>query len=228
MSRLVVQAQRVGKTYPGGGRPVLRDVSLSLQAGDSLALMGRSGSGKSTLMHILGALDPHFHGEVEICGAALRQLSDGAASRLRRQHIGFVFQNFHLLGHMNALENVVLPAHFAGARPSLGRGRELLAAVGLAARADHRPAALSGGERQRVALARALYMRPDLLLCDEPTGSLDGEAAATVLELLVDLARQGTAWIIVTHDPLVAARARRQLRVADGQVAAAAARPAAE
>ncbi|HET6346958.1 MAG TPA: ABC transporter ATP-binding protein, partial [Myxococcota bacterium] len=174
MREPLLVARGVTKRVRDGERlsAIVEDVSLTVEAGERVALVGPSGSGKSTLLQILGALDPDFDGDLEVLGAPLASHSDAALARFRNRTFGFIFQAYNLLGHLSALENVVLPARFSGQAPELARGRALLEEVGLADKAHRRPGALSGGERQRVAIARALYQRPKVVLCDEPTGNL--------------------------------------------------------
>jgi putative ABC transport system ATP-binding protein len=203
--------------------PALRGVSLTVQAGDYLAIVGPSGSGKSTLMHLLGGLDRPTSGCLLLGGRDVSTLSAGDLARLRNEVIGFVFQSFHLLPRTSAVDNVGLPLIYRGVRRAERRRRakEMLALVGLAHRIDHRPNQLSGGEQQRVAIARALVTDPSVLLADEPTGNLDSQAGEAVLTLLETLnAERGVALAIVTHDAAVAARARRRVRMRDGLIEA--------
>jgi putative ABC transport system ATP-binding protein len=216
----VIELQQVWRTYTMGGRPLhaLRDVSLRIERGEHVALVGPSGSGKSTLLHILGCLDRPTSGRYLFEGREVGALSEEERSDLRRHRIGFVFQFFHLLPRLSALGNVELPMLFAGVAGTERRERaaRALAAVGLAPRADHRPDQLSGGERQRVAIARAVVMGPSLLLADEPTGNLDRASSAEVMELLEAMNRDGLTLVVVTHDAEIAARARRVVRLDDG------------
>jgi len=203
--------------------PALRGVTLTVRAGDYLAIVGPSGSGKSTLMHLLGGLDRPTSGHLLLGGRDVSTLSAGDLARLRNEVIGFVFQSFHLLPRTSALDNVGLPLIYRGVRRAERRRRakEMLALVGLAHRIDHRPNQLSGGEQQRVAIARALVTDPSVLLADEPTGNLDSQAGEAVLTLLETLnAERGVALAIVTHDAAVAARARRRVRMRDGLIEA--------
>ncbi|MFN7961431.1 MAG: ABC transporter ATP-binding protein [Thermoanaerobaculia bacterium] len=206
-----------------GGRvlPVLRGISLRLEAGEALAVLGPSGCGKSTLLHLLGGLDRPSSGCVSLGGQDLASLSEPELARLRNRRIGFVFQEHYLLPQYTVLENVLLPGHAFPADPVPGleaRARELLARVGLADRLAHRPAELSGGERQRAAVARALLFQPALLLCDEPTGSLDGATAQAVAELLFELHReQGNILVVVTHSSELASRFTRKVRLIEGR-----------
>ncbi|HEY6693898.1 MAG TPA: ABC transporter ATP-binding protein [Solirubrobacteraceae bacterium] len=218
-----VTATALTRTYGDGDSAVhaLRGVSLDLPAGQFTAVMGPSGSGKSTLMHLLAGLDTPSSGAVTVAGHDITKMKDRELTRLRRKHIGFVFQSFNLLPTLSAEENVVLPLAIAGKRPLAEEVDALIARVGLTERRDHRPAELSGGQQQRVAIARALMTRPTVLFADEPTGNLDSEAGAGILRLLrdaVDLDGQTT--LMVTHDPRAAAIADRVLYLADGRVVA--------
>jgi putative ABC transport system ATP-binding protein len=224
----VVTATDIARRYGAGDTAVdaLRGVSLEVQPGQLTAIMGPSGSGKSTLMHILAALDRPTSGFVAIAGTRLGQLSDNEVTRIRRKHIGFVFQFFNLLPMLTAEENVLLPLSIAGRRPPAQEVDALIARVGLTERRGHRPAELSGGQQQRVAIARALITQPTVLFADEPTGNLDSEAGAGILQLLrdaVDLDGQTT--LMVTHDPRAAAIADRVLYLTDGRVVADLQRP---
>ncbi|MEQ8641070.1 MAG: ABC transporter ATP-binding protein [Alphaproteobacteria bacterium] len=206
---------------PAGAIAVLRGVDLDLAAGQVVALVGPSGSGKSTLLHLAGLLEPPDNGTVAIAGQTMAGLSDGERTRRRRRDIGFVYQYHHLLPEFSALENIMLPQMIAGAGRHLARDRALalLERIGLSARAGHRPGELSGGEQQRVAVARALANRPRLLLADEPTGNLDPETAATVLDYFLALAREdGLAALVATHNLTLAARMDRCLALLDGRV----------
>jgi putative ABC transport system ATP-binding protein len=218
-----VTARALTRTYGEGASSVhaLRGVSLELPAGQFTAVMGPSGSGKSTLMHLLAGLDTPTSGTVSVAGHDITALRDRELTRLRRRHIGFVFQSFNLLPTLSAQENVLLPLAIAGHRPPAEELDALLERVGLSDRRAHRPAELSGGQQQRVAIARALITRPTVLFADEPTGNLDSEAGAGILALLrdaVDLDRQTT--LMVTHDVRAAATADRVLYLADGRVVA--------
>jgi len=217
-----VRAVDLTRAFRLGGETVevLRGVSFALAAGEALAVTGPSGSGKSTLLHVLGTLDAPSSGRVEIDGRDPAGLAEPELARFRNRAIGFVFQEHHLLPQYTVLENALLPAlAFPGDRAAArDRARELLERVGLGHRLRHRPAELSGGERQRVAVARALVNRPGLLLCDEPTGSLDRDSAAAVAELLFGLHREeGAALVVVTHDDGLAARLPRRCRLVDGR-----------
>src|SRR3954452_6701656 len=216
-----VSATALTGTYGEGGSAVhaLRGVSLEVPAGQFTAVMGPSGSGKSTLMHVLAGLDVPTAGTVSIDGQDITRMSDRQLTRLRRKHIGFIFQSFNLLPTLSAEENIVLPLAIAGPRPAAQTLRTLLARVALLDRRAHKPSQLSGGQQQRVAVARALITSPTVLFADEPTGNLDSAAGAEVLSLLrdaVDLDRQTT--VMVTHDPRAAATADRVLFLADGRI----------
>jgi len=220
---VALEAVDVVRTYELDGVSVhaLRGVSLRIGAGELVAVLGPSGSGKSTLMHLLGALDRPSAGTLRIGGRDVAELGDAELARLRNATVGFVFQSFALLPRTTALENVGLPLVYRGVRADERRRRaaEALAAVGLAHRTGHRPTQLSGGEQQRVAIARALVGDPDVVLADEPTGNLDTQTGEEVMDLLDRLnAERGMAVVLVTHDPEVAARARRQVHVRDGLV----------
>ena len=218
----MIELTGVSRTWDVGGRPVhaLRDVTLSIAAGEYLAVMGPSGSGKSTLLSLLGGLDRPTAGSYLFEGREVAALSDDELSRLRRERIGFVFQSFHLVPRMTALENVALPLLLAGVSPKdrTARAAEALASVGLSPRLDHRPDQLSGGEKQRVCLARAVVTRPGLLLADEPTGNLDSASGAEIVALLERLHSSGITLLVVTHDAGIGGRARRRVRLADGRV----------
>lgn len=223
MSDPILVARNVGKTYTMGARAleVLKEVSLEVARGDFLALRGASGAGKSTLLHLFGGLDTPNTGEIWFSGKNLAHVSPSEIAGLRNRRIGFVFQAYHLLPELDALENVCLPARMArvAAAEAEQRGRELLARVGLAGRVDHKPYELSGGEQQRVAIARALVNNPELILADEPTGNLDSHTGAEIIDLLAGLrAERDTTLIIATHDATVAARAPRTIHLRDGRI----------
>jgi putative ABC transport system ATP-binding protein len=218
-----VTATALTRTYGDGDSAVhaLRGVSLDLPSGQFTAVMGPSGSGKSTLMHLLAGLDTPTSGTVTVAGDDITRMNDRQLTRLRRKHIGFVFQSFNLLPTLSAQENVVLPLSIAGKRPAAEEIDALMARVGLTDRRDHRPAELSGGQQQRVAIARALITRPTVLFADEPTGNLDSESGAGILSLLRDAVElDGQTTLMVTHDPRAAAVADRVLYLADGRVVA--------
>ncbi|HXI51493.1 MAG TPA: ABC transporter ATP-binding protein [Candidatus Saccharimonadales bacterium] len=220
----LIQAVRLFKAYQIGKRrlEVLRGVSLSVARGEFVALCGASGSGKSTLLHLLGGLDTPDAGTVSFAGEDLSTASMANLSRLRNRKVGFVFQAYHLLPELDALENVSLPSRLAR-EPALAaerRARELLERVGLADRLEHKPYELSGGEQQRVAIARALMNSPELVLADEPTGNLDSHTGEGIMQLLRSLqAERQTTLLIATHDPRVAGTAPRVLELLDGQIA---------
>ena len=216
--------RNVARTYrtEAGELPVLRDVSLSLAAGEIVALVAPSGAGKSTLLHLAGLLEQPDGGAVLIDGHDAGQLPDAERTAIRRDRIGFVYQFHHLLAEFSALENVILPQLIAGKprRDAMDRARLLLASFGLAARENHLPGKLSGGEQQRVAIARALANAPKILLADEPTGNLDVGTASTVFEELLTMVRtQGVAALIATHNPDLAARMDRTVTLRDGKTA---------
>jgi putative ABC transport system ATP-binding protein len=218
----VISLKNIGRAYPVGTGQVraLRGVSLEIGKGEHVALVGPSGSGKSTLLHILGCLDRPSEGVYLFNGRDVSSWSEEERSRLRQREIGFVFQFFHLLPRLTARGNVELPMLFAGVPPEerSERARDSLKSVGLAHREDHRPDQLSGGERQRVAIARAVVMGPHVLLADEPTGNLDRASSKEVMELLEGLNASGLTLVVVTHDPTIAARARRIVRLDDGLI----------
>jgi putative ABC transport system ATP-binding protein len=216
-----VAARALTRRYGDGESAVdaLRGVSLAVPAGQFTAVMGPSGSGKSTLMHLLAGLDRPTAGTVHIGGEEISSLPDRRLTKLRRTHIGFVFQSFNLLPTLTAEENITLPLAIARSKPSRAEVDRLLARVGLTDRRGHTPAELSGGQQQRVAIARALIARPTVLFADEPTGNLDSAAGAAVLELLRDaVAEDGQTTVMVTHDPRAAAAADRVLFLADGRI----------
>jgi putative ABC transport system ATP-binding protein len=219
-ANIVLRAVGLSRFY-GAGEALIRavdEVDLDVAAGETVAVTGPSGCGKSTLLHLLGGLDQPSAGEVWFQGMRLDRLSERAKARQRRDHVGFVFQDFHLLDELSAVENIELPALLAGR--SAGRARraaiELLERVGLADRAAHLPAQLSGGQRQRVAIARAMSNDPTVLFADEPTGNLDSAATIEVLRLLDALHEGGQTLLIVTHDPRIAATADRMVSMRDG------------
>ena len=222
MNEPVLRLEAVERTYHMGGEEVhaVRGVSLTIEAGEYVAIVGPSGCGKSTLLNLLGAIDRPDRGRVWLDGRDVGTLGDGEATALRLRRIGFVFQRFHLLAALSARENVELPMSEAGVGRAerAVRARELLAYVGLAAREKHRPPQLSGGEQQRVAIARALANRPALVLADEPTGELDARTGAEIAALFRRLNDDGTTLVVVTHDEDLAAAAKRTIHMRDGVV----------
>jgi len=219
----LVVAEKVTLSLNGaaGRVDILRGIDLSVAAGESLGIVGPSGSGKSTLLMILAGLERPSSGRVAVVGQDFATLDEDGLARLRRDHIGIVFQAFHLIPTMTALENVAVPLELAGRRDAFDAAAAALDIVGLAARQGHYPGQMSGGEQQRVALARAIVARPRLLLADEPTGNLDGATGRAIIELMFDLnTRLGTTLILVTHDDGLAARCHRTVRVEDGRIGA--------
>lgn len=219
----LLQCQNLCKTYQEGklSTEVLRNVSFSIQPGELMAIVGSSGSGKSTLLHLLGGLDEPTSGEVIFKQRSLNSLSSKEKALLRNTELGFIYQFHHLLPDFSALENTAMPLLIGGVKASEAKERALamLTAVGLEKRSAHRPSELSGGERQRVAIARALVNNPSLVMADEPTGNLDQRTADSILELIGELnVRQGTAFLIVTHDLKLANCLNRQLEMRDGQL----------
>ena len=219
----VLEAQAVGRNYYQGETllPVLRDLNIRVKTAEKLAVVGVSGSGKTTLLNLLGGLDDPTVGTVNVCGQDWKSVDASARSQWRNKHVGFVYQFHHLLGEFSALENVALPCLIGGASvtESQRRATELLAKVGLAERIHHKPAELSGGERQRVAIARALVTSPSVVLMDEPTGNLDPQTAGVILDLLLELNQSlHISFVVVTHDPAIAARMDRTVKLIDGQL----------
>ena len=221
MQQPVAELRGISKIYGSGDLEVkaLDQLNLTVQEGDYLAVMGASGSGKSTAMNILGCLDRPTRGTYRLNGRAVEQLDDDALAEVRNRSLGFVFQQFHLLGHASAMENVMLPMIYAGVprEERIERAQSALRRVGLAQRLENKPNQLSGGQQQRVAIARAIINRPSLLLADEPTGALDSSTTAEVLELFDELHQQGITLVMVTHEDDVAARAQRIARFQDGR-----------
>lgn len=216
----MIDARSVGKSVAGpeGTLHILDDIDLRIDEGDSVAIVGASGSGKTTLLGLLAGLDLPTHGQITLAGKALASLDEEARAALRAREVGFVFQSFHLLPSLTAEENVALPLELAG-REDPARVREVLQAVGLAARARHYPRQLSGGEQQRVAIARAFVARPRILFADEPTGSLDHATGRQVSDLLFSLnAGSGTTLVLVTHDLHLAQRCRHVYRIDEGRL----------
>ena len=220
----LIDIQRISRLYQMGTETIhaLRDVSLQIQRGEYLAIMGPSGSGKSTLMNILGCLDTPSGGKFVLNGSDVSGMDDNALSEIRNREIGFVFQSFNLLSRSTALQNVELPMIYAGVSKGERHERAMnaLSAVGLGDRVHHRPNELSGGQRQRVAVARALVNRPSILLADEPTGNLDSKTGIEILALFEELASKGNTIIVVTHEEEIAQHSRRIVRLRDGLVAA--------
>ena len=217
----LVQVRDLYLTVPSAAGPVniLRGIDLDIAEGEAVGVVGPSGSGKTSLLMVLAGLEGATSGRVVLDGHDLTALDEDALARLRRREVGIVFQAFHLIASMTALENVAIPLELAGARDAMARATESLVSVGLGHRLTHLPGQLSGGEQQRVALARAFAPRPRLLLADEPTGNLDGATGASVMDLLFDLrARHGTTLMLITHDPVLAARCGRIIRFADGRI----------
>jgi len=219
----MIRARDVVKRYQDGEGAevrVLDGLSLDVEDGEFVAVVGPSGCGKSTLLHLLGGLDVHYQGDVEVAGVRLSGLKDTALARFRNQHVGFVFQSFHLIPNLSAVENVLMPSHFGTTLSPDARKRAeaLLDRVGLLAKKDRTPVRLSGGERQRVAIARALFTGPRLLLCDEPTGNLDAATGAGVISLFQELHREGLTLLAVTHEDRMSSAARRVLRLKEGRL----------
>ena len=217
-----IELQDVHLTLPSRAGPVsiLRGIDLSVAAGEALAVVGRSGSGKSTLLMVIAGLERATKGHISVVGADLAELNEDGLARLRAANIGIVFQSFHLVPTMTALENVALPLEFLDRTDAFAAARESLSEVGLSHRQSHFPGQLSGGEQQRVALARALAPRPSLILADEPTGNLDETTGAEVMDLLFDLkGRMGATLLLITHDASLTKRCDRIVSLADGQIA---------
>ena len=220
----MMQLSAICREYVVGAETVhaLDHVDLTVERGEYVSIMGPSGSGKSTLLNVLGLLDRPTAGTYRLQGEDVSSLDDNALAAARQRHIGFVFQFFHLIPRLTALENVELPLVLTGAAPRVRRERAaaILESVGLEKRVDHRPDQLSGGERQRVAIGRAIVMQPSFLLADEPTGNLDTRSGGEILAILEQLNRDGIALLIVTHDPAVGDRAQRHLKLRDGKIVA--------
>jgi putative ABC transport system ATP-binding protein len=219
----LIDAAGLAFTVAAASGPVniLRGVDLSVAAGEAVGIVGPSGSGKTSLLMLLAGLERPTGGALRVAGQDLARMDEDALARFRRDHVGIVFQAFHLIPTMSALENVAVPLEFAGRADAFDRATEALSAVGLGHRLSHYPGQLSGGEQQRTALARAVVAAPRLLLADEPTGNLDRATGAQVMDLLFDLrARLGTTLLLITHDQALAARCGRQVRIEDGRIVA--------
>jgi putative ABC transport system ATP-binding protein len=219
----VIRLEHVGLTLQSraGSIAILENIDLAVPSGQTVAIVGPSGSGKTSLLMIIGGLETATRGRVEVAGHALTGLDEDQLAQIRSRSVGIVFQSFHLVATMTALENVALPLELRGDPDARAKARSALAEVGLAGRIDHYPAQLSGGEQQRVALARALVPEPRLLLADEPTGNLDGTTGRQVIDLMFALGqRHGTTLVLVTHDDRLADRCQRVLRMADGHIVA--------
>lgn len=221
MTQPIVEIEDLHLSLVGGAGPVniLHGIDLAVQAGQTVSVVGPSGAGKTTLLMALSGLERPTSGCIRVAGTDLLALDENGLARFRRQHVGIVFQSFHLVPTMTALENVALPLEFAGSDQAFSQARSALQATGLADRLDHFPGELSGGEQQRVALARAFVARPSLILADEPTGNLDLETGQKVMQLLFDLQQEhGTTLILVTHDAALAERCHNTVQMADGRL----------
>ena len=220
----LLELSNIRRSYPSGEGQVevLKDVSLSIQAGEMVAIVGASGSGKSTLMNILGCLDKPTSGTYRVAGRDVSTLDSDALAQLRREHFGFIFQRYHLLSHLTAAQNVEVPAVYAGTerKQRLARAQELLQRLGLGDRVDYQPSQLSGGQQQRVSIARALMNGGQVILADEPTGALDSHSGQEVMSILKDLHARGHTVVIVTHDMQVAEHAQRIIELSDGEIVA--------
>ncbi len=218
----LIELQNINKSYVIGEQPlqVLKQVNLTINKGDYLSIMGPSGSGKSTLLNMIGMLDRPDNGEYKLANKSTVTINEEARALLRRDHVGFIFQNFHLIPRLTAQENAELPLMLAGISAKIRRARvnNVFARLGILDRAAHLPKQLSGGQLQRVAIARAMVMEPDILLADEPTGNLDQRSGLEVIELLEELNQQGITLIMVTHDQQLGNRANRQLTMVDGKI----------
>lgn len=223
MAAPVIELAAVTLSLGSAAGPVdiLRGIDLSVEAGQSIGLIGPSGSGKSTLLSVMAGLEKPTSGTVTVAGQQLQDLDEDRLARFRRDNVGIVFQSFHLIPTMTALENVAIPLELAGDAGARDKAASELGRVGLGHRLDHYPAQLSGGEQQRVALARAMIADPRILFADEPTGNLDSRTGETIVDLLFGLGRdRGATLVLVTHDPMLAARCDRRLRLADGRIVA--------
>ncbi len=218
----MIELKGICREFIVGGERVqaLKDINLHIATGEYASIMGPSGSGKSTLLNVIGLLDTPDEGQYLLQGRDVAQLSDNELASIRRQTIGFIFQSFHLIARLTALENVELPMMLAGVKPKERRERALamLQRTGLLDRSGHRSDQLSGGQRQRVAIARAIVTRPKILLADEPTGNLDSQSGGEILTLLEELNAEGITLIMVTHDPVIGARTRLSLEMLDGRI----------
>ncbi|MEF3076973.1 ABC transporter ATP-binding protein [Methylobacter sp. Wu1] len=218
----MIELENIHRYFQVGEQTVhaLNDINLTIDKGEYVSVMGPSGSGKSTLLNVIALLDQPSSGRYRLNGRDVTQLSDDELAKVRRENIGFVFQFFHLIPRLTAAENVEMPMILAGVPPKERKRRvaEALADVSLQNRADHRPDQLSGGQLQRIAIARAMIMRPEILLADEPTGNLDSKSGSEIIELLESLNRQGVTLMIITHDQHIGDRARRKIRIVDGQI----------
>ncbi len=220
----IIRMSEIRKVYDTGKVTVeaLKGVNLEIHRGEMVAIVGPSGSGKSTLMNLIGCLDTPTSGAYELGGQTVAGVSRDALAEIRNKRVGFVFQNFNLLPHISALENVAMPMLFGGMRPAErhSRATQLLERVGLGDRVDHKPTELSGGQMQRVAIARALAMNPDIVLADEPTGNLDSTSGSDIMSIFTELWNQGSTLVIITHDPALARRASRLVEIRDGRITA--------
>ncbi len=221
----IVEAQNLHKSFNSGTKhlPVLKGIELKIEIGEALSILGPSGAGKSTLLHILSGLDRPSEGKIYFEGSDLSRINDEEMARIRNRRMGFVFQFYHLLPEFNALENVILPLLISKQTQNCNnlkeKGMELLKAVGLNKRADHRPSELSGGEQQRLAIARAIINNPQILFCDEPTGNLDSKTSEEIIDLLMELhLKNGTTILTVTHDEQLAKKTKRVIHIRDGKL----------
>jgi len=221
MSETMISVSHVGKVVTDASGPlaILRDIDFTVNTGESVAILGASGSGKSTLLAIMAGLDTPTEGSVSLAGQPIFDMTEDQRAAWRGQKLGFVFQNFQLMGHLSALENVMLPLELAGIKNASHLATKILTQVGLSERLNHFPKVLSGGEQQRVALARAFVVQPQLLLADEPTGSLDAQTGESIMDLMLSMNHaRGTTLILVTHDQKLAARCNRTLTLQAGQL----------
>ncbi len=219
LSALTIEKLNHSVATSNGELDILKGINLSIRDGESVAIVGASGSGKSTLLGLMAGLDQHTQGSIRLYDQPLEQLDEEGRAVLRGQYVGFIFQSFHLLPSLTALENVMLPNELKGDRSAKDRAQSLLKQVGLSHRMSHYPRQLSGGEQQRVAIARAFASAPKILFADEPTGNLDSKNGALVEDLLFELnQKQGTTLVVVTHDPELAARCDRQIEIHDGEL----------